>query len=304
MTLNKLSNRISRKRDNWICVNTNHIEILQLTKLTKLRKVIFLIPVPPDGGGGNIEHYYHFIFDLVLPLFCLSNKTFPNTMFLIEDFGIFTDRLLQIFPESVEIANGVNKQKNIHETKLIGMNPKYVFLKKEILEDLKQSICSRLKINIREQPRNILLIERMPPDEYFLSKAQVKGGGASRRSIINHAELLSTLASMIKSPFKFHNLQLEKMSFEDQISYFDRALVVIAQHGAGLANCIWMRSEAVVIEFSHDKNLDHFRLISKLRQLHYFFYKINSRHATIDIEDFTSWLLKQSILKQYFGVAE
>ncbi len=296
--LRKRIKLILKKRRNWISVTINQAQILQLAKPGR---AILLRPTPPSESRGNIEHYYHFIFDLILPLFCLLNKTLPNVMFLVEDFGIFTDRLLQIFPECVGIADMANEHKNAHEIELIGMDPAYVFLTAKMVEAFRKDIIFRLGVNPNGQPNKILLIERLPPDEYFVLKAKIKGSGTSRRSIINHAELLSSLVSMVKNPFELHNLQLEKIPFEDQAYYFDRALVVIAQHGAGLANCIWMRRKAVVIELSdNEKTLNHFRIISRLRQLHYFRDKTNSKHATIDIKDFTSWILKKSRLKQYF----
>ncbi|HHP7230355.1 MAG TPA: glycosyltransferase 61 family protein [Xenococcaceae cyanobacterium] len=288
-----------RKRNNWIAVLSNQIQILELSKS---EKIILLKPINPDGGLGSIEHYYHFIFDLLLPIYYLLQKTFPSNLFLLEDFGIFTNQLVRIFPESIQIIDKISLQQNrCSRVQLIGMNPKVVFFKNKILEDFKQNISFRLKVNLRGEANKILLIERLPPDKYFLLDAQSKGGGALRRSIINHAKLASTLASMVKNPFEFYNIQLETISLEAQIDYFDKAAVVIAQHGAGLANCVWMRRKKAVIELNHNElKLNHFRIISKLKQLDYFLYKTESTHIKIDLKKFTSWLLKQSIMKQYF----
>lgn len=301
MIFNKLSDSSNeiflRRRNNWISILRNQIEIVELSKLEKL---ILLKPTCPDGGLGSVEHYYHFIFDLLLPIFYLLEKTFPDIKFGVKEFGIFTERIVQIFPERVVILDKNTESIKFKEIELIGMNPKHVFLKKKLLEDFKRSISFKLQVNLNGKANKILLIERVPPDKYFTSNANAKGGGASRRSIINHTELASSIASIVKNQFTFHNLQLEKISLNDQIYYFDRAVVVIAQHGAGLANCVWMRKKSIVIELNNNTKRNHFRIISKLKQLDYFCYETDHEHININIKDFITWILKQSRINQYF----
>ena len=248
--------------------------------------------------AGNIERYYHFIFDLILPLNCLIKKTSPNVIFIVKDFGIYTDRLQYLFPGRIKIENEINIPGNTKRIHLIGMNPKCVHLRSEALESLKRHICRNLEVVQSSRPNKILLIERLPPDSYFIKYAVRKGGGATRRSILNHEDLTSTLRSMVRAPFEFHNLKLENMTLKEQIHYFDRALVVIGQHGAGLANCIWMRRESMVIELNN-KPSNFFQPIYKLKKHHYFLYKTSGQHVTIDISNFASWILNDAKLTSF-----
>ncbi|MGF1523905.1 MAG: DUF563 domain-containing protein [Leptolyngbyaceae cyanobacterium] len=269
--------------------------------MTKTKNVIFLQPTPPVRCGGTVDRYYHFIFDLVLPLYCLRRQVAPEVTFLMEAPGGFIERLLKIFPQGVEAVDADNIISNLDTVPLIGMNPKGVGLSERLLNMFREDICRCLNVDAGGDTNKILLIERLPPDEYFFTQAKVQGGGASWRSLQNHAEVRSTLESMVKAPFEFHNLQLEKMSFEDQIYHFNRACIVIAQHGAGLTNCLWMRRNTHVVELNHgDDNNDHYRVICRLRQLGYARYETDSNHATIDVERFSDWLLKKISLAQYF----
>jgi len=274
----------------------NQRKILELAKSSKL---IFLEPVPPRKCGGNIERYYHFIFDLILPLNCLIKKTPPDVIFVVKDFGIYTDRLQHLFPSRIKIENKINIPRNTKRIHLIGMNPRCVHLKSGVLESFKSDICRNLEVAQSGRPNKILLIERVPPDSYFITNSEKSGGGATRRSILNHEELTSTLRSMVSASFEFHNLQLEKMSLKEQVHYFDRALIVIGQHGAGLANCIWMRRESMVIELS-SRSTEFFRSISKLKKLRYILYKTSGPHTTIDISNFANWILNDAKLRSFF----
>ena len=66
---------------------------------------------------------------------------------------------------------------------------------------------------------------------------------------------------MVDLKFEFYNLKLENIPFKEQIEYFDSATLVIAQHGAGLANLLWMQEKTVVVEFGF-KAKKHFEKIS------------------------------------------
>jgi hypothetical protein len=275
----------------------NQQEILELAKSNKL---IFLEPVPPLKGGGNIEHYYHFIFDLSLPLYFLVNKTPPDVIFAFKAFGIYTDRLQHLFPNRIRIEDDGNIPKKTKRMYLIGMDPNCVHLRKSALESFKRYVCNNLEVDQRGRPNKILLIERISPDPYFITSATIKGGGTLRRSIHNHEEVASTLRSMVRAPFEFHNLQLEKIPLQEQVQYFDRAIIVFGQHGAGLANCIWMRSKSMVIELSNNKSLKNFRIISRLKKQHYFLYNTWGSHTSIDNDHFANWILDDAKLRGFF----
>ena len=67
-----------------LAVHRNQREILLAASGNKQ---ILLVP---RGGVGSIEHYYHFVFDLLLPLYRLKRNAPSNVEFMIEEFGVLT----------------------------------------------------------------------------------------------------------------------------------------------------------------------------------------------------------------------
>lgn len=282
-----------------ISVYLNQQNIL---RIAKTQKSLVLQVTPHLGTGVNIENYYHFIFDLVLPIYALINQTNSDVVFTVK-LDNFAKKLKILFPNRVKIENKKSRDlDNAFKVNLLGMNAKVVYLKKTFLEKFKQDIFLGLEISSSQSPQKILLIERGKPNQKVSNSDsnQSSIGGVLRRSIVNHNELYLMIKSMIKAPFELHNLQLETLSLKEQIEYFDRAAVVIAQHGAGLTNCLWMRANTVLIELNHHDSLRHFRYISHQKNLNYFMYKTSEAQATIDVHDFSLWLSNNPQLKDFF----
>src|SRR5687767_8335156 len=53
-----------------------------------------------------VEHFYHFIFDLTLPLFLALEAAPATTTFIVNTTGPFLPRLKLLFPGRVTIAEG------------------------------------------------------------------------------------------------------------------------------------------------------------------------------------------------------
>ena len=268
--------------------------------LSKSNKLILLQPTPPKLCGGNIEHYYHFIFDLVLPLNRLIQKLPKDNIFLLNDFGIFTNRLEDLFPGRTHILSDNTRPKKVKAAPLLGMNPRCVYLSPQELEDFSFNIKHNLGIDHNAPWNQILHIEPIHPHPFYVDNAKKKGAGATRRSILNHTELCTMIQKSVKDGYQFSNLQLENISFRQQVECFNKSKIVFAQHGAGLANCIWMKPNSIVVEFSNNVSLDHFRTISKLKKHKYYFYKTQGEHASIDTEYFMNWLLRHEELRCFF----
>lgn len=89
------------------------------------------------------------------------------------------------------------------------------------------------------------------------------------------------------------NIRPEKLDFKEQVRCFAQEHAVIAQHGAALANIIWMKPGSRVIEFNHDLDLDYFKIISQIAGHRYRVFKTDHEHATIDPVSFCHWLTKK-----------
>jgi glycosyl transferase family 61 len=93
----------------------------------------------------------------------------------------------------------------------------------------------------------------------------VSRGDAPSRRLTNEAAVLSGLSSM-----QFRSVESSKFALRTQIALFKRSYVVVAAHGAGLANIIFMKPGSLVIEiFPPDRIWPSFRVISALRGLEY-----------------------------------
>jgi hypothetical protein len=244
---------------------------------------------------GSIDHYYHAIFDLFLPLSLLIKKAPTETTFLLPGIGPMTKTLLKIFPQKVQVCEGNQKACKV---KLLGMDPNGLGVFKFKIQSLREVAFQNLNIKRSQQRNLILLVERVAPDEYYLTTSKAKTSGNWRRSITNHQQLQEMIGQEIYEGYEFRNVVLEEMSIEDQISHFHSAAVVIAQHGAGLANIIWMEKNGIVVEFGL-KALPHFKKICKGRHTYLEYGAFEECHIRIDIEEFRRWLYAQAELKKY-----
>ncbi len=101
----------------------------------------------------------------------------------------------------------------------------------------------------------------------------ISRGRAPKRRIANEAVVVDTLAE-----FGFQTIYAEELSFEQQVKVFSRARYVVANHGAGLTNMLFMPSHASVLELRHHTdctNNCYFTLSSALH-LNYFYQTCQS----------------------------
>lgn len=277
--------------------NENQKEII---RLSKAKSFIALNPIPPKEASGHVSHYYHFIFDLIFPLSLLIEQTSSNVKYVLCDFGILTPVLVELFGERIEILQNFDGVDENEVVDLMGMNPVKVNVSAGQIKNFKSFIYHKLNFVPTTKPNKILLIERLPSDEYYLQDTERRGAGATRRSIKNHRELEQTIRSIVGPNHEFHNLTLENMSLEAQIKYFDSAVVVIGQHGAGLANMLWMKEKSVVVEFGF-KSKKHFEKIGSEIGIEHFLFDYSARHLEINCKEIKKWLLENHATNRYFN---
>lgn len=271
-------------------VQRNQSSVLQLCRQSQH---IYLRPVAPTGCRGKPDHYFHFIFDLLLPLHKIILRAPGTTTFAVGGLGPFGKQLELLFPHRVEVLpknlemDAVSAPMAKH--RLIGMNPRGCLVFRRELLALRRHVRMALDCQPMAQSPPTLLIERLPPQQYYVERGQFTSG-AGRRSIVNHAELHHRLVTAFGPNCEVANLQLENLSLREQIEHFSNADVVIAQHGAALANTIWMQSHARVIELSSDPAEDHFSILCRIMGITHQYFACDSDHAHVDIDDFEKWL--------------
>lgn len=112
---------------------------------------------------------------------------------------------------------------------------------------------------------------------------------AKKRRILNEEALIESLKL-----FNFKIIHLEKLSFNQQISLFNNAQIIISAHGAGLTNLYFAKKGSHIIEILPHSNihdyLHYFELASNL-ELNYYairgeknnFKNIHSIHLNINL---------------------
>jgi hypothetical protein len=257
-----------------------------------------LVPRPPSGCGGSVAHYYHFLFDLMMPLSRVLDAAAPSTTYQLQPFGPLTNAIQDVFGNAVEISPEPADAFTRVAT-LLGMNPRCVRWTRRDLERFRRFVMKRLTVDDVHEPDTVVLIERMPPDPYFLHTGGQDGSGTSRRSLRNHHELQDWLARAVRTPYRFLNLQLETMSLAAQVDAFSSAALVIGQHGAGLANVAWMGRGQTVVELD-DASRDHFALLCHARKCRFLRYRLDAAHAVVDMPKLQEWLKRQPAVRRFF----
>ncbi len=101
---------------------------------------------------------------------------------------------------------------------------------------------------------------RLKGERLFISRA-----AARRRRLSNEPEVVAALA-----PLGFEAVRLEELSWAEQVACFRRAKVIVAPHGAGLANLAFCAPGTRVVEgFNRSHVNDCFWQIAALRGLEY-----------------------------------
>lgn len=251
---------------------------------------VLVEPVPPRGAGGDVEHYHHFLFDLALPLQGLLQRLPRSTAVEVREIGVLTPLLSRLFPDVRILAR--SEATPARPLPLVGMNPVAVAVPRRRLEAFRGAVFERLGIGAPDGQHEVLLIERGPPHRYYRTEARQRGAGTDRRSILNHDELAVWLRARVAEPLRFHDVRLEELPLERQVSLFRSARLVVGQHGAGLSNAVWMEPGATLVELRAPPPAIqglHFQALSALRRLRYARFPVEGDHVRVPVDRFAAW---------------
>lgn len=259
---------------------------------------VLLQPIPPYGGDGDTDNYFHFIFDLLLPLYLIF-KEFPNARVGLDfvEIGYLKSYIFKIFPHQVfDSSQNSDQRIDMH-----GMNPLLVHIPLSVIQSFKTFIIEKLNIKLDNITNKVVLIERTT-QLYNNEKEAVRiKTGSLKRSIKNHNALRDFLNCKVREELEVVNVKLELCPLEEQIQLFDKAHYVIAQHGAGIANIVWMRPESCIVEFRSDPLRLHYRFLAKYASINYFHYFQNGNHITLSLRRFKKRIKRTRQLKQLFN---
>jgi hypothetical protein len=254
-----------------------------------------------NSNYGTITHYYHFFYGVLVPLILYHLKHKETNFIITDNLGPMLKILYEI-PLSI-LFKCETPQKFTKIIPLDNFRSKYFFRKetnKMSYED-KIKICNFFKVNVPEYIKcnksyDIVLIERGSDPKYkllnyskdhpLLQKLGTKSG-SERRAIRNHREICLELEKDYGDKFK--NIVLENTSIYYQYHIFSNAKLIIAQHGAALANVIFMKDFNNVLEIIPKEKLDlegedSFKNLSIMAKLNYYSIETKENNPIINIK--------------------
>ncbi len=225
--------------------------------------------------GGNLDHYYHFILDLVWPLWHWMDTTGrrgseahllalePRDLHFAPGFEALLGMPLRPAGEAAGETTGT--------VALHGFNTKSgdhwrtfrdAGAFRTSRERFVQDVAARIGLMPATTPAVVMIRRKEEPDDR----------GAARRSIADQDVLSHTVQLHARSRgLGYRDVQLEDLSMREQVALFHAGpVVLIGQHGAGLVNGLWMTDpRSAVIELAGVDNPPHFTNLFGDLGMHY-----------------------------------
>jgi capsular polysaccharide biosynthesis protein len=223
-------------------------------RLAKPRKLPgrTLVLAAPGAVNGNIWHY---LFDSIPKIKIAQDAGFPLASF---DW-IVVNSLVGKIESNVLERLGIPRSKVIESTvaPLIRAD-ELTFVTLGCLLPPDPWVLDWLRAAFRPPSPQPVQKRR----KLFISRAQ-----ASRRRFLNESPFRNTLESN-----GFETIQLEKLTFDEQIAVMQEAETVVAPHGAGLTNLVWCNSQTKVVElFANEYVNGCYWAIAEMLGLQYFY---------------------------------
>jgi len=244
----------------------------------------------PGPTTGSVEHFYHFMLEYLLPLFELdATRGIAGKGYVVRDCGPMNVWLDFVFGHD---AFTRVPREHFAQEELGEISANHIQL---------ESFARRVGISIesvrfhevlgafREKfmppvaHRNtVTIIDRLaPPPFYTDGRAELSGGGSTRRSISN----LSQLAETVSQHHPVTVVDLATMTPAEQIETINTTSVLIGQHGAGLTHSLFLHHDATLVELNTtDWGEVWFQTLNSDLGLRYHRFSIDGRHTTLERE--------------------
>lgn len=215
---------------------------------------------------GSVEHYYHFLLGFLLPLAArhaaLTGLGQKGPIY-VRDCGPMDRILKEVGLPRLRILDRVEHQRNASRTTFEGRPLRHETVDGMDCTDgdypaaaLRQAVdILRSQLHgggdrpeaTLAKDRKVILINRSVDPYYDTAASELPTSGLQRRSIRNFAEARSLLEIVRPG---LTNVILENAPLAAQMALFASADVIIAQHGAALANVVWCRPGTRIVEIA------------------------------------------------------
>jgi hypothetical protein len=206
---------------------------------------------------ANFQNYAHFLFGLLCPLIYERDRLLQQgyTEFYISSCDIHDKLLKEVnLPEVKIVSREEHKNiKNMDHIEIQGCddpwnhNEQVFHTARDFLLSWLSDEIKKEKVNFQDNSKKILIIQRAPPDPFYLSNQADHpdlSSGTDRRSIKNFNQLVDT----VKAHHSNTCVSITNKSLAYQISLFQTVDIVVGQFGADLCNMIWCKDDTSIIE--------------------------------------------------------
>jgi Glycosyltransferase 61 len=261
--------------------------------VTRRKWRITRVMAVPANWQGTPEHFYHFLLGYFVPLVLWQERSGASEV-AVRDCGpmnAWFDLLrpgtdVEMMPPGVMLERVLSHRQErviLHDWD----NP--TRFHRRSLDEFTQAVLPRAVGNASPSssssagptPR-ITLLERRPNPEYYHSgAAETPGGGSEWRSVPNIDDIADALAPL----GDVRIVDTAELEPRDQVRTIHDTDLLIAQHGAGLANLVWLPSGTGVIELLPPlpPTIDTiFRNLAAARRVGYRAVDQSDLHAAVD----------------------
>ena len=244
----------------------------------------------PAQWQGSVEHFYHFFFGYFMPVaLWLENNPVPKVA--VRDCGpmnpwfdlLNTDTTIDFIPPGVMLQRTLT---HLQERQVFwGWDDPTHFQRRNI-EKLRSIFSSKLVLDLTPSTRadkRITVLMRKDAVDFFGKDAEVLGSGAAARSIGN----LHRISDALGNPPNLEFLDTASLAPAEQIKALWKTDILIAQHGAGLSNMVWMQPGTTVVEIQPTQQPIIDSIFSNLAaacRIKHLTIKQDHAHADIDVD--------------------
>lgn len=244
----------------------------------------YLVPT----NAGSVEHFFHFLLGYLCPISRWMDQTGQDHVF-VRDCGPMNPWFGLLEPEAtveIVVASAMLRQVVEHRRRCVFLPPldHVALFQRKVITDFTSRVRRGAGAGPEGQPE-VLVVDRASSDPYYASPlAEVKTSGSERRSVSN----MTDVAAALGHAGECRVLDAALIPPRDQVHAFTSARVLIGQHGAGLANMVWMKPGSTVVEILPPVSpvvVEIFPRLAAACGLRYLQVRQPERHGPVSVPD-------------------
>lgn len=208
--------------------------------------------VVPDQWSGSVQEFYHFLLGYFAPLVLWLERN-PRKPFSVRDCGPMNPwfDLLPGEPDLEVLTPGdmlhLFAARSRPSTVLRGMDDPTRFHSRDMMS-FRSLVLSANGVEVAAGGQRITVIDRLSSGSFNKTPAaEVPASGRDVRSTPNLSQLATALLESTED-LTWGIVDAAEIPPQRQLELFASTTVLVGQHGAGLANMVWMPPGGTVVE--------------------------------------------------------